>query len=337
MWRKRIVGQIPRRCSHSCLATFRFYEFRCRVPTFEREPGLYPMSRFRITHAARGTVLLLGLALCLAAPALAANPKKGVVPTLIFPVAGPVTYIDDFGQARAGGPHQGNDLMGVKKTPVVAVESGKVEFWTTSASAGCMLYLYGDSGTMYEYIHLNNDVTMKNDNRGKCVAGTSYAKGLKNGAHVQAGEMIGYLGDSGDANGLASHLHFEVHPDGGAAVSPYAYLQSAQHLLFFAKVGSPFTLALTGTVVSATDTTLTVQVSILQGFPMNLTLKALATPLTIAVPSTAVIQQRSVTAPRLLSAYQGEAVVVWTQPAPATMKAMLGSDGALNAALVQLG
>jgi Peptidase family M23 len=296
------------------------------------------MSRTRITHVARGVVPLLLLSLLgLAGSALGANPKQGAVPTIIFPVAGEATYIDDFGQARPGGPHQGNDMMGVKKTPVVAAESGKIEFWTTSASAGCMLYLYGDSGTMYEYIHLNNDLTMRNDNRGKCVPGVSYAKGLKNGAHVEAGQMIGYLGDSGDANGLASHLHFEVHPNGGAAVSPYPYLQSAQHLLFFAKVGTPFTLALTGKVVTATDTALTVQVSLLQGFPMNLKLKSLAAPLTITVPTTAVIRQKSVTAPRLLSAYEGEPVVVWTQPALATMSAMLGTDGALTAALVQLG
>jgi hypothetical protein len=281
--------------------------------------------------------VLLVLALGVAGSAAGANPKKGVVPTLIFPVAGDVTYIDDFGEARPGGVHQGNDLMGVKKTPVVAAESGKIEFWTTSANAGCMLYLYGDSGTMYEYIHLNNDLTMRNDNRGKCIPGVSYAKGLKDKAHVQAGQMIGYLGDSGDANGIHPHLHFEVHPDGGAAVSPYSYLQSAQHLLFFAKLGTPFTLALTGKIVSASDTELTMQVSLLQGFPMNVKLKNLATPLTITVPDTAVIQQKSVTLPRLLSAYEGEPVVVWTQPASATMKAMLGADDALSAALVQLG
>ena len=49
------------------------------------------------------------------------------------------------------------------------------------------------------------------------------------------------------------------------------------------------------------------------------------------------IQQKSVTSPRLLTAYEGEPVVVWTQPALATIKAMLGADGALSAALVQLG
>jgi hypothetical protein len=270
----------------------------------------------------------------LAVPAAAAQPPKGTVPTLIFPVAGPTTYIDDFGQPRAGGVHQGNDLLAAKKTPVVAVEAGKIEFWTTSASAGCMLYLHGASGTMYEYIHLNNDLTMQNDNKGKCVPGVAYARGLKDGAKVSAGQMIGYVGDSGDANGIHAHLHFEVHPGGGAAVSPYAYLQAARNLLFFAKAGTPFTLALTGTVVSATDTSLTLTVSGLQAFPMNLKLKELTQQLTLTVPTTAVILPA---ATRLLAAYEGESVVVWTQPALATTKAMLGTDGALSAALVQLG
>ena len=287
---------------------------------------------------ARGVLLLLCV-LGLAGTAAAAVPKKGSVPALVFPVAGATTYVDDFGQARPGGPHQGNDLMAAKKTPVVAVEPGKVKFWTTSASAGCMLYLHGDSGTTYLYIHLNNDLTMRNDNRGKCVPGVSYARGLKDGARVQAAQMIGYVGDSGDANGGASHLHFEVHPGGGAAVSPFSYLQSAQHLLFFAKIVTPFSLALTGTVVSTTDTTLTLTLSQLQAFPMNVTLKKLTQLLTLTVPATATVLQHSPQTPslRLLAAYQGEPVVVWTLPALATTKAMLGADGALTAALVQLG
>jgi len=289
------------------------------------------MSRNRTT--ARGVLLLLCVLGALAGSASAA------VPTLIFPVAGPATYIDDFGQPRAGGTHQGNDLMAKKKTPVVAVEPGRVKFWTTSAAAGCMLYLYGDSGTTYLYIHLNNDLTMKNDNRGKCVPGVSYAPGLKNGAKVQAGQMLGYVGDSGDANGIASHLHFEVHPDGGAAVSPFSYLQTAQHLLFFAKQGTPFTLALTGTVVSTTDTTLTLTLSTLHAFPSGVKLKGLTQQLVLTVPTTAVVQQKPPASPgaRLLAAYEGEPVTVWTQPALATTKAMLGADGALSAALVQLG
>ena len=134
---------------------------------------------------------------------------------LVFPVLGAVTYGDDFGQPRPGGTHQGIDIMATKRSLALAVEAGKVEFWKSSASAGCMLYLHGASGTDYYYIHLNNDLSAKNDNRGKCVAGTAYAKGLKNGAKVMAGQPVGFVGDSGDANGLHAHLHFELHPGRG--------------------------------------------------------------------------------------------------------------------------
>ena len=116
----------------------------------------------------------------------------------------------------------------------MAVEAGTVKFWTTSSQAGCMLYLYGASGTTYLYIHLNNDLTLGNDNRGKCVAGVAYADNLKSGDRVQAGQPVGFVGDSGDANGIASHLHFEVHPRDGGAVDPFPYLKKATHLLMAA-------------------------------------------------------------------------------------------------------
>src|SRR5207245_39406 len=103
---------------------------------------------------------LVALLLLLGPASLAAAPPKGSgVPRLIFPVVGPALYTDDFGQPRAGGPHQGNDLLATRRQLAVAVEPGTVSFWTTSAGAGCMLYLHGDSGTTYEYIHLNNDLT----------------------------------------------------------------------------------------------------------------------------------------------------------------------------------
>ncbi|MFN2629905.1 MAG: M23 family metallopeptidase [Gaiellaceae bacterium] len=262
---------------------------------------------------------------------------QGAAP-IIFPVVGPVQYQDDFGQPRAGGPHQGNDIMAAKRSIAVAAESGKVRFWTTSASAGCMLYLYGDSGTTYLYIHLNNDLTLRNDNRGKCVAGTAYAPGLRDGARVKAGQQVGFVGDSGDANGIASHLHFEVHPKDGKAVDPYPYLKAATPLLFYAKPGTPFGLTLTGTVVTASADRLELEVSVLQAWPTGLKLTKLAKPLTISVPATAVVHQKGIPgALRLLSAYEGQPVVVWTQPALATVKAERGDDGALTAALVGLG
>jgi hypothetical protein len=230
--------------------------------------------------------------------------------------------------------------MAAKKSPAVAAEAGKVKYWTTSSAAGCMLYLYGDSGTTYLYIHLNNDLTLRNDNRGKCVNGTAYT--VKNGAKVAAGQQIAYVGDSGDANGGSPHLHFEVHPGGGKAVSPYPYLQKGYRLLFAAKPGTPFSLTLTGTVVSATVDRLVMNVSTSQAWPSGLTLTKLNRSIALTVPEATMVQSlnpsaalRTVT--NLALAEKGDRVVVWTQPAPATLKAERADDGVLNSALIQLG
>jgi murein DD-endopeptidase MepM/ murein hydrolase activator NlpD len=183
------------------------------------------MSRHRTT--ARGILLLLTLC---GAAAVAACANAGAKIEIVFPVVGAATYTDDFGDPRGSSRHEGNDIMAPKRSSAVAAEAGTIKFWTTSSSAGCMLYLYGESGTTYLYIHLNNDRTLKNDNKGKCVPGTAYAKGLHDGSHVDAGQLVGYVGDSGDANGIASHLHFEIHPKGGKAVDPFPYLQRAEAL-----------------------------------------------------------------------------------------------------------
>lgn len=262
-------------------------------------------------------VLVAALALASAGTSAA----KSGVPPLLFPVIGQVTYTNDFGQARPGGSHQGNDLMAAKRAPVVAVEEGTVRFWTTSASAGCMLYLHGASGTTYEYIHLNNDLTSGNDNKGKCVAGVSYAPGLVDGQHVAAGQLIGYVGDSGDANGLHPHLHFEVHPRDGKAVAPFPYLQKAAQLLAPAPPsGRPFTLRLTGTVVDATPTELTLTVTSLASWPSHVKQTKLSRVLTLSATDPAVTA--------------GEKVVVWTLPTPGTVEAISGAPGALTVARV---
>jgi Peptidase family M23 len=278
---------------------------------------------------------MLGLAAG-AAVALAANK---VPEHIIFPVVGKVAYIDDFGAPRPGGAHQGNDIMAAKRSPAVAAEAGKVKYWTTSRAAGCMLYLYGDSGTTYYYIHLNNDLTLRNDNKGKCVKGVAYT--VANGARVAAGQQIANVGDSGDANGANSHLHFEVHPGGGKAVSPYPYLQKAYKLLFTGKAGTPFALTLTGTVVSATVDGLVMNVATSQSWPSGLTQTKLNRQIALTVPDTTVVQSPGAGALRTVAsltlAAKGQKVVVWTVPAPTTLKAARGDEGALSTALIQLG
>ena len=288
------------------------------------------MRRHRTTARSILAAVILGVVVGTAG---AAKPPVRIV----FPVVGAVQYTDDFGAPRGGGRHQGIDILAPRKAWAVAAESGRVKFWTTSAAAGCMLYLYGKSGTTYYYIHLNNDVTSKNDNRGKCVAGTAYAPGLKSGAKVAAGQQVGFVGDSGDADGIHPHLHFEVHPNGKAAADPFPYLNAADRLLFGAPAGTPFALTLTGTVVDATPAKLTMAVSLLQAWPMNLRQTKLNRTLTLTVPTSATVQTKGGATAKLLTSYRGEPVVVWTQPALATLRAQRGDDGALSAALVQLG
>jgi murein DD-endopeptidase MepM/ murein hydrolase activator NlpD len=193
------------------------------------------MTRHRTT-ARGGRLLILAALFGLAVAASGgAAGKPGLVDgqPIVFPLIGDYAYTMNFGDARGQGAHEGIDIEHVPwRTPVVAAESGTVKWWTTSWRAGCMLYLYGKSGTTYMYIHLNNDRTLRNDNRGGCKNGIAFAPGLRSNERVRAGELIAYVGDSGDANGIASHLHFELHPNGNRAVSPYRHTRRAYHHLY---------------------------------------------------------------------------------------------------------
>jgi hypothetical protein len=128
-----------------------------------------------------------------------------VVGAMACPIAGPVTFRDDFGEPRSGGrKHEGNDLFAEYGTPIVAIESGVI-FHTDAAPrglGGIDLWLRGDSGTTYYHAHDSANVVAVNQ-------------------RVAVGQVIAYVGDTGNAQGGASHLHFEVHPEGGPAVEPY--------------------------------------------------------------------------------------------------------------------
>jgi hypothetical protein len=266
-------------------------------------------------------------------PAPAPAPKRKQI---VFPVLGTVQFTNDFGAPRAQGPHQGIDILAPRKALALAAEAGRVRFYAGSSRGGCMLYLDGKSGTEYLYIHLNNDVTDGNDNRGGCRMGVAFPVGLKTGARVAAGQPIGYVGDSGDANGIHPHLHFEVHPRGGRAVNPYRYLLSARRLLFYAPPGSTFSLKLSATVVAATATSLRVRVNTLR-MTSGLVLKRLDRPLTLAVPDYASIERGTTgQAASLVSAQQGERVAIWTELATATSDAQAGKAGAINAERIVL-
>jgi hypothetical protein len=267
-------------------------------------------------------------------PAPAPAPKRKQI---VFPVLGTVQFTNDFGAPRAQGPHQGIDILAPRKALALAAEAGRVRFYAGSSRGGCMLYLDGKSGTQYLYIHLNNDVTDGNDNRGGCRMGVAFPIGLKTGARVAAGQPIGYVGDSGDANGVHPHLHFEVHPRGGRAVNPYPFLLAARRLLFYAPRGSTFALRLSATVVSATATSIRVRVNTLRMTTGNLVLRRLDRPVTLAVPDYASIERGTTgQAASLASVQRGERVAIMTELATVTPDAQLGKAGAINAERILL-
>jgi murein DD-endopeptidase MepM/ murein hydrolase activator NlpD len=115
---------------------------------------------------------------------------------------GGLNFIDSWGFARSGGRrHQGVDMMAAYGTPTVAPVSGQVVH-RGSSLGGLSWYIYGDNGNMYYGTHLSG-----------------YAN--QGAGWVEGGAVIGYVGASGNASASAPHLHFEIHPGGGAAVNPY--------------------------------------------------------------------------------------------------------------------
>ncbi|MBD0290098.1 MAG: M23 family metallopeptidase [Thermoleophilia bacterium] len=268
----------------------------------------------------------------LGGPALAAPPKR-----IIFPVIGPVTYTNDFGAPRGDRRHQGNDIMAARRAPVVAVERGRVEIPSWSRS-DCALIVHGRSGTDYWYLHLNNDVGPGNDNRGGCGRGTSYARGLANGERVRAGELVGYVGDSGDANGISPHLHFELHPNGGRAVSPYRWLTRAPRLLYAVRGDVPrVRLALFGRVRSLEEEfgLLVRAVAVSGGW------RGKSAPRVVRLAHAREMRVErardgEVFPARLARATIGERVTVWTTVFEPTLATQIARPGVLSAERIRL-
>lgn len=134
-------------------------------------------------------------------------------------------FADSFGIERPDErSHQGADLMGAKMAPVVAVLDGRIVTMRKGDRAGYYIKIDHGGGTSSSYMHLNNDTPGTDDGRG----GSEYAfaEGLAVGDTVEAGQLIGYVGDSGNAEWGGAHTHFELHLN-GQPVNPYRYLRDA--------------------------------------------------------------------------------------------------------------
>ena len=137
------------------------------------------------------------------APAAASSRRGGGAPRCPVPGAG---FVDDFGYVKPTGQvHQGIDLYAPRGAPVVAPVSGVVSAFP-NALGGKAVHLSGNDGNRYYGAHL--------DRYGRT-------------GRVSAGTVIGYVGNSGDAVGGPTHLHFEIRPGGGAPTSPYPFLLTA--------------------------------------------------------------------------------------------------------------
>jgi murein DD-endopeptidase MepM/ murein hydrolase activator NlpD len=130
----------------------------------------------------------------------------------VFPVAGEAGYSDDYGAPRAGtGWHHGNDIFAARGTPVLAVTDGTLSRVGVNTLGGNRLWLTDGAGNAYYYAHLS-----------------AYAPAAVEGAQVHAGQVIGFVGNTGQAITTPPHLHFEIHPGDGDSIDPHPYLRAWQ-------------------------------------------------------------------------------------------------------------
>lgn len=148
-----------------------------------------------------------------------------VVRSIEFPVNGPNNFFSDFGAPRGGGTrkHIGNDIIAAKMTPVVSAVNGTVNYVISPEAAwGYEISIIDAEGYQYLYFHLNNDTPGTDDGRGGET--NAYAANLDRGQSVTKGQLLGWVGDSGNAENTVSHLHFEIHDPARQAIDPYPSL-----------------------------------------------------------------------------------------------------------------
>jgi murein DD-endopeptidase MepM/ murein hydrolase activator NlpD len=140
----------------------------------------------------------------------------------VFPVYGPSSFVDTFGAARgdiSSGWHHGDDVFAPLGAPILAVATGTVFSVGWNPVGGNRLWLRDGKGNLFYFAHLS-----------------AFTPLAVNGSKVNAGDVLGFVGNTGDAQGTPYHLHFEIHPVGllgegyDGAVNPTSYLLAWKHL-----------------------------------------------------------------------------------------------------------
>jgi murein DD-endopeptidase MepM/ murein hydrolase activator NlpD len=139
-------------------------------------------------------------------------PRRLTSQRYAFPVFGHASAADDFGAARADtGVHEGNDIFASFGSPVLAVADGVVEKVGTLPISGNRLWVRTAAGDAFFYAHLS-----------------AFSPDAVDGRRVKAGTVLGFVGNTGDAEPTPPHLHFEIHPGGGDAIDPHQILLAWQ-------------------------------------------------------------------------------------------------------------
>jgi len=155
-------------------------------------------------------------------PALTGLQPQLTAGGYVFPVYGPASFIGTFGAFRgdvSGNWHHGDDIFASLGAPILACADGAVFSVGWNDVGGNRLWLRDEQGNEFYYAHLS-----------------AFTPLAKNGLQVKAGDMLGFVGNSGDAQGTPPHLHFEVHPSSllfmgyDGAVDPTPYLSAWKHL-----------------------------------------------------------------------------------------------------------
>ena len=151
-----------------------------------------------------------------------------------------------FGEPRDGGArlHAGVDILAPKMTPVVAVRSGTVSTVRDAPGDCCWVAVRHDDGWLSMYVHLNNDTVGTNDGQG-----VGIRPDLREGVRVAQGELLGWIGNSGNAEGGPPHLHFELRTPWGEPIDPGPSLYSARRRAHPASLDAPLDAAYSGAFI----------------------------------------------------------------------------------------